>query len=560
MHQHRPGAPWHTLAALTALVALGTPMITPVPVLGQMKGAAHALEMSIPRKGVVPNPVSTTDPPEGVHGHPQSLVRGLITDEVIGQLRELGVGTVRLDMQTVAFGSCVEATCHTADGAHFFDVYDPMVARLRAADIAIVALLGPGLVKGNINEAPDDGNVPVVDHFSREAKLIATRYRDSIFLYEIWNEPNSVHTYVTPRVYAELAQQVTNAVKEANPAAQTISGGLFTHTAGKVPATTDDETSDGAGYIKEVFQYAGAAHWHGSPWSYLGWHLYICDAPTECPTARDLRVRMRSTFEAFWNAGHCFPVMITELGFKGGGHGEATDRQARAIAAAYDVVRQFRGRIAMAAVYKLQDAPSESFGLLGVNGQRKPAYGVFAAIMGLGMSVPSVAAGTLAPAAAPAQDRGPAQPPLPATAQPAAPPQPTATPAPTSTLLPTAPPPANNGLELRFLNASNATIVVIDGTNQRGEHIVKRAFPLGSDTTIPNWWWRGRATIWFGRCSMVVDVPASSPNPIYTVALPAVLDTAAMAPEMSGHGPARSLPACSWEPTSSFWRMTPNRC
>jgi GH35 family endo-1,4-beta-xylanase len=70
------------------------------------------------------------------------------------------------------------------------------------------------------------------EDFGRFMTALATRYKGQVAAYEIWNEPNLYYEWGNlppdPAAYTELLQVAYTAIKEVDPAAIVISGGLST--------------------------------------------------------------------------------------------------------------------------------------------------------------------------------------------------------------------------------------------------------------------------------------------------------------------------------------------
>lgn len=83
---------------------------------------------------------------------------------------------------------------------------------------------------------PDSANVPAgsaspdVEKFTDFMGTLATRYGDTVSVYEIWNEPNyvSFSNPIDPEAYAELLKSVYPVLKAIDPTATVVAGALGT--------------------------------------------------------------------------------------------------------------------------------------------------------------------------------------------------------------------------------------------------------------------------------------------------------------------------------------------
>jgi hypothetical protein len=142
-------------------------------------------------------------------------------------LQRLGVDVVRLTLRwdTVAQTAPVDAR-NPDDPAYHWDLYDPLLERLRAAHIAVlISLWGtPEWANGGRtpNYIPDDAA-----SFASFAYAAATRY-PWITRWTVWNEPN-VRVFLipnSPRLYVtRLLNPAYRALKSVNPR-NLVAGGV----------------------------------------------------------------------------------------------------------------------------------------------------------------------------------------------------------------------------------------------------------------------------------------------------------------------------------------------
>jgi hypothetical protein len=135
-------------------------------------------------------------------------------DQYFTALSNLGVGWIRWDMD---WSSIQPNNPDTYD----WTAPDRIVAEAQKYNIKSV---------GIITYSPDWEGKPVNPaDFSVFAATVANRYKNSVNTWEIWNEPNLSKLWgTTPNVndYANLLKAAYPAIKNANPDAIVISGGL----------------------------------------------------------------------------------------------------------------------------------------------------------------------------------------------------------------------------------------------------------------------------------------------------------------------------------------------
>lgn len=107
--------------------------------------------------------------------------------------------------------------------------YDPVIRSFAQNGTKVILVLLQDTYWGN---GPwDHGNWPgFILGFAAVASAIAQHYRGQVAAYEVWNEmdlagqPTSI--YIPPDVYGSLLVATSKAIKQADPAAKIISGGL----------------------------------------------------------------------------------------------------------------------------------------------------------------------------------------------------------------------------------------------------------------------------------------------------------------------------------------------
>ncbi len=127
------------------------------------------------------------------------------------------------------------ATLEPTPGAYDWRLSDALIHDIRAADLVPVIVLdgSPVWARAPQDQPPTDNPfAPPADFrdFARFAAAVATRYRDQLTFYEIWNEPNIAphwgNRLIEPVGYAQLLKVTAQAIRAADPNATLISAAL----------------------------------------------------------------------------------------------------------------------------------------------------------------------------------------------------------------------------------------------------------------------------------------------------------------------------------------------
>lgn len=138
-------------------------------------------------------------------------------ERAMALMKEAGVGFVRMDF--------LWDDIEPRKGEFVFDKYDRLAAMLGRHGIKILGLLdyNTGWGGDNWNNAPDP------ELFTRYVRQVVKRYKDRVKYWEIWNEPDQEIYWVPQdgmRAYTELLKKVYPAIKEEDPTAVVVLGGL----------------------------------------------------------------------------------------------------------------------------------------------------------------------------------------------------------------------------------------------------------------------------------------------------------------------------------------------
>lgn len=143
------------------------------------------------------------------------------TLEAVGRALDLaveaGVGMIRMDF--------LWSDLEPQRGRFEFDRYDAIVRETRRRGIGLLGMLQYNAAWSDRawNEPPDPAA------FEAFARRVVRRYQDQIRYWEIWNEPDHPN-YWTPQdnlaAYSQLLRRTTKAIKEEDPSAMVLFGGL----------------------------------------------------------------------------------------------------------------------------------------------------------------------------------------------------------------------------------------------------------------------------------------------------------------------------------------------
>jgi hypothetical protein len=159
---------------------------------------------------------------KGINGNELYTLSGPQLDATIADYRRLGVQWVRFDFDW----SVLEPT----RGRYVFERYDDVVARLAKAGIHVLGLIAytpswaNGGKSGKYHPPVEPGT------YARFAAQLTARYAiRGVHAWEIWNEPNLGQFWgkaPDPVAYTTLLKRAYAAIKNVDPTAVVVSGGL----------------------------------------------------------------------------------------------------------------------------------------------------------------------------------------------------------------------------------------------------------------------------------------------------------------------------------------------
>lgn len=289
-------------------------------------------------------------------------------------MRDAGSAWVRIDIDW----SLIESTKGDPDWART----DRAVhgARERGLDVLGLIAYTPSWARP---EGTSDKHPPSrsTDFAAFAARAVA-RYRDvGVRHWEMWNEPNLTRFWEPrpdPGAYAQLLRAAAGAIRDVDPDAVIVSGGLS-------PASDDGEEVAPARFLEAVYASGG-----GGSFDAVGHHPYHFPCPLDTdgswnawravlPELRELMVRHGDADKRIW---------LTEYGAPTGTSPRAVsdEGQARFVEDAFATARE-TAWIGPLFWYSYRDAgrdleqPEHNFGLVRHDFEPKPALRVFEDVM-----------------------------------------------------------------------------------------------------------------------------------------------------------------------------------
>ncbi len=292
-------------------------------------------------------------------------------DRTLRAARDAGVWAVRVDVDW----SHVEAE----RGRPNWSRVDRVIHAVRAHDMCAHGLLAYAPAWAADPALRPDGSyfAPRPDAFAAFAKQTATRYRQDVSVWEIWNEPNTVK-FFKPRpnaaAYGTLLAAAYSAIKSVGSDLTVVSGGL---------APAEDNGSDIAPttFLKGLYA-AGANRFFDA----FGIHPYTYPAlPNDLSTSSwNTALRLRDMHDTMVDGGDpAKRIWITECGAPTGTARVAVSdaQQAHSIRILLRAARDVAW-YGPAFVYSLRDSgtdpadPEQNFGILRHDLSPKPSYAV----------------------------------------------------------------------------------------------------------------------------------------------------------------------------------------
>lgn len=349
-------------------------------------------------------PLGTTPvPSQGKSAKPFGLALGDTTprlsseqlDQVFTTSQRAGVGWIRIDVSW--------ANVQPQDAAHYnWSALDRVITAAQAHGMHVLATLSytPPWAR-TAGCLASQKCAPTSDTaFAAFAAAASKQFApEGVHAWEIWNEPNNVGFWQpapSPVAYTSLLRASYVAIKQIDPAAVVISGGLGP--LDSKPSSIDQLTFLAGVYANGGKQYMDAVGYH--PYSYPAPPSYVANW-SGWSTMSSLQTSVRSIMTA--NNDSAKQVWITEFGAPTNGPGaqatssnynfkahpnhvdEALQATMLAEATTYYKMTPWLGNFFWYSYQDLGTSTSTNenfFGLLRYDGSPKPAYTVFQAATG----------------------------------------------------------------------------------------------------------------------------------------------------------------------------------
>ncbi len=202
-------------------------------------------------------------------------------------MKEAGVGIVRMDF----LWNDVQPSKSGWD----FEKYDDLTSLLQRNNIKILGMLNytADWAGSSWNSAPNK------DLFLIYVREVVSRYKGKVKYWEFWNEPNQSIYWVPQdgmKAYTALLKDVYRTVKEADPTAQVLLGGL---------------SGDTAGSLWQVYKNGGKNYFD-----------IVNIHPFQDPLSPKAMIQMKAEHQAVYkamvkNGDGSKPIWFTELGCPG---------------------------------------------------------------------------------------------------------------------------------------------------------------------------------------------------------------------------------------------------
>ncbi|MBI1880038.1 MAG: N-acetylmuramoyl-L-alanine amidase [Chloroflexi bacterium] len=206
-----------------------------------------------------------------------------------------------------------------------------------------------------------------IARFANRAGQIAQRFAPFRPAYQIWNEPDhdkkNIGTAYDPclreEVFGQMLRRTRNAIKQADPQALTVIGGL---------------ASGNPSWLTTVINSLGG----DLPADIVAFHPYGQRPEPNWPNPNWAFGYVGNLLNNYYRAGKNKPLWITEMGVKEEDVGNNRDQAADFLRRYYNTITsQFSGKVQELFWFCYGDGMVPTFGLKDGNGNPKPAYNAF---------------------------------------------------------------------------------------------------------------------------------------------------------------------------------------
>lgn len=272
------------------------------------------------------------------------------------ELRELGVEMVRYTFYDSSGGDQIDPA-----KANF---YSQRARAYHEAGIASLVILTYDTFPNRPGPDGSDGDWDrYIERFSRRAGQIAQLLAPWRPAYQVWNEPDHPPAggYVPTlgeAVFGRMLRQTCNAIKAVEPAALVLTAGL---------ATGDP------GWLTRVINSLGG----DLPADIVAFHPYGQRPEPSWPRDNWGFGYVGSLLNGYYAAGQRKPIWITEMGVKQN-EVDSPDQAAEFLSRYYNTItNRFSDKVQQVLWFCYSDGMVPPFGLIDINGNRKPIYHSF---------------------------------------------------------------------------------------------------------------------------------------------------------------------------------------
>jgi len=252
--------------------------------------------------------------------------------------------------------------------AQAFAFYDPIIRDYVYNGTKVILILLQDTFLGNLPWTNGDWN-GYIPGFAARAAQIAAHYRGVVSVYQIWNEMDTsgaeTSHFIAPEVYADLLRRTNQAIKQADPAATVIAGGVASG------------VTNGIDYLRAV----RSANNGQIPADGIAMHPYGLVPPNvPSPFAGWVPGTMDSAFRQITDVFPGLPLYITEVGVARVNVEDQSlwPRIANYMDSVIDFIRQSYNHAIPAVIWFAWSDPMDRAGIVTANGEAKgPIFTAF---------------------------------------------------------------------------------------------------------------------------------------------------------------------------------------
>jgi len=173
-------------------------------------------------------------------------------DHALAAAREAGLGTVRQYARW--------ADLEPSPGAYRWELWDRLLPALQRHGLQVIVVLDTSPAWARPHWEASNPHAPPADmaDMARFASAFAARYAGQVLAYQIWDEPNVAPHWgggeVDPRGYVEMLRLTSAAIRQADPEALIVAGGLAPNT------EPGGRNMSDVRYLHELYRLGAGAH------------------------------------------------------------------------------------------------------------------------------------------------------------------------------------------------------------------------------------------------------------------------------------------------------------